>query len=372
MAAKRIAWVDYAKGIAIIGVFLMHSALPVTMSSYIGSFDMMLFFALSGYVFSTRRFPTFRQFVWNRVRTLVIPGVLLAVIPFIITELAGLGTGEFQSYPKYALGFLVNLRSHYGFGELPWFLSCLFLMEIGAYVLVTVARRIDHIEAVYAVMAGVTLIVGYAYSALIHKALPWSGDIALALFPFFILGMIFRRFDTELQDKLLQPVTMLPALAVLGVCGWLNGASEGVINPYLNRYGNFFYYVLAAVAGIWLVLALCHWIESRQHRGGAVAGVADVILRYWGRNTLVFYCINDAIYPRLIPWLLGLLGFDVGSAGTGTQIVCGLLALVINLLVCTPVAELINRCCPQLLGHGKSTAHSVQGKHSRRNRHRQS
>lgn len=372
MPSKRIAWVDYAKGIAIIGVFLMHSAMPVVASSYIGSFDMMLFFALSGYVFSTRRYPSFPPFVWSRVRTLVIPGVVLTVVPFIITELMGLGTGEFDNYPKYALGFAVNLRSHYGFGELPWFLSCLFLMEIGAYVLQTVAQRINRIMTTYAVVAVVTLIGGYAYSVLIHKTLPWSGDIALALFPFFILGMMFRRLDAELQNRLLHPVAVLPSLVVLGLFGWLNGASTGVINPYLNRYGNLLYYALAAVAGIWLVLSICHWVEDRYRRGGALSGAVDVVLRYWGRNTLVFYCINDAIYPRLIPWLLGLVGLDVTSTDDRIQIICALLALVINLVICSPAAELINRCCPQLLGHGASPSTRAERHIGRHGKHEQS
>lgn len=84
----RIAWVDYAKAFAIIGVFLLHSAAPAFLQSVIGSSVMMLFFLLSGMVFSIRRHPRFLPFVWHRVRTLLIPGLFLAVVPFLIERVA--------------------------------------------------------------------------------------------------------------------------------------------------------------------------------------------------------------------------------------------------------------------------------------------
>lgn len=50
-SSRRIAWVDYAKGIAIIGVFILHSNAPEGVIHVVDAFCMPLFFLLSGFVF---------------------------------------------------------------------------------------------------------------------------------------------------------------------------------------------------------------------------------------------------------------------------------------------------------------------------------
>lgn len=55
-SSRRIAWVDYAKGIAIIGVFILHSNAPEDVIHVVDAFCMPLFFLLSGFVFSIRRY----------------------------------------------------------------------------------------------------------------------------------------------------------------------------------------------------------------------------------------------------------------------------------------------------------------------------
>ena len=62
-SSRRIAWVDYAKGIAIIGVFILHSNAPEGVIHVVDAFCMPLFFLLSGFVFSIRRYSSFRSFL---------------------------------------------------------------------------------------------------------------------------------------------------------------------------------------------------------------------------------------------------------------------------------------------------------------------
>ena len=78
------------------------------------------------------------------------------------------------------------------------------------------------------------------------------------------------------------------------------------------------------------------------------------VLSYWGRNTLVFYCVNAPIYPVLIPWLLSLVGLDTASGNTLMRLACCLGAILVNLAVCVPCAGLMNRCFPAVLGRTKS------------------
>lgn len=120
----RIAWVDYAKAFAIIGVFLLHSAAPSFLLSVIGSSAMMLFFLLSGLVFSIRRHPRFLPFAWHRVRTLLIPGLFLAVVPFLIERVIVFcsgGTGRLWSTSGTCLGILSICAGMKGLAPFPGF-----------------------------------------------------------------------------------------------------------------------------------------------------------------------------------------------------------------------------------------------------------
>lgn len=357
---RRIAWVDYAKGVAIIGVFMMHSAFPVPMTSAISSFDMMLFFFLSGFVFSTRKYPTFWPFLWHRVRTLVIPGLVFAVVGDAIMIVVRLAMGGAAgNLLRRVLGYTVNLRGREGFGQIPWFLTCLFVMEIMAYALVRFAQRRKRPIRVYAFVAVALFLVGYAYSVWIHIVLPWAADVALALFPFFVLGMMLRQGGRSAQDALLRPIVMLPLAVPLGAAVYVEDRVVGIgINPYLNTYGNIVCYAVASVSGVWLVLALCRWIEERRVSSRVTSAVGRV-LQYWGRNTLVFYCVNAIIYSTYIPKMLGMIGLDVHSMDVGVQLLCGTLAVGINLVICPLAAELVNRCFPQLLGRSRPVAATV-------------
>lgn len=352
---QRIKWIDYAKGIAILGVLLLHTGryLPVGMSGAIGAFDMMLFFFLSGYVFSIRKFTEFGVFLWRRVRTLVIPGLVFGLLfgplQWALNASITAHVGLPSNGVKWLLGFVVNLRGRESMGEIPWFLTCLFLMEIGAYALV---RVFDSRECEIPVLIGVavlTSLAGYGYSVLVHKALPWSGDIAMSLFCFFVLGMIMKRLGVSAVDRLLSPVMLLPAILVFAVAVTLNiVVFNGGVNAYLNEYGNYVCFVVGAVSGIWMICTLCHAIDYLKPLDNIICRP----LTYLGRNTLVIYCVNGLIYPVFIPWLLSGLGLDVGTAvGRALWVV---LALVINLIICLIAASLINRFVPELLGRKRN------------------
>ena len=132
--SKRVAWVDYAKGLAIIGVFVLHSNAPEYVIHVVDMFCMPAFFLLSGFVFSIRKYGSFRPFLWNKLRTLVFPGLFFVIVPFAVERLVGTILGDawsLNAYVKWLAGYIINMRGHEGYGNVPWFLACLFLVEIG-------------------------------------------------------------------------------------------------------------------------------------------------------------------------------------------------------------------------------------------------
>ncbi|MBW3091715.1 acyltransferase family protein [Bifidobacterium sp. 82T10] len=349
----RILWVDYAKAFAIIGVFVMHGAAPDGLSAVVSAYDMMVFFFLSGFVFSTRKYRSFPPFLRNKVRTLIVPGLFLSVVPFLVERLIGLLHGETWSpaaYLTWFAGYAINLRGHDGFGVIPWFLTCLFMMEVGGYALLRFLDRFGlrgrRRDAALVVAAVIAVTLGWTYSAYVYIVLPWGCDVALSMFGFFVLGILLRRHARALR-RALSAWVILPAAMVLIVSVWVNGhVFHGSVNPYMNDLGNPACFVVGAVSGVWMVLAVSRLIADVPAMNRALGGT----LSYWGRNTLVFYCVNAPIYPSLIPWLLSLIGLDTTSSDIAMRMACCFGAILINLAICTPCAEIMNRCLPGILG----------------------
>lgn len=354
-SSRRIAWVDYAKGIAIIGVFILHSNAPEGVIHVVDAFCMPLFFLLSGFVFSIRRYSSFRPFLWNKLRTLIVPGIFFAVVPFIIERVSGMFSGStwtMRGYAEWILGIVVNLRGHEGFGSIPWFLTCLFVVEIGGYILLRLSKRFSLPEWAFIGIGVASILIGYLYSSFIHIVLPWGVDITLSMFGFFVFGYVIR-IHRETMERVMRPLTAVIAVALLLAATMLNVRQP--VNVYMNTYGNIGCYLIGAFAGIWAILAVCIGLDHVPSRGFLLSA-----LTYCGRNTLVFYCVNAPIYGTLIPFVLGMAGLDINGGSIANQLLCMLGAIAINLVICSAVAEIMNRWMLRVLGRKHDSAPSAK------------
>ena len=352
-SSRRIAWVDYAKGIAIIGVFILHSNAPEDVIHVVDAFCMPLFFLLSGFVFSIRKYSSFGPFLWNKLRTLIFPGIFFAVVPFVIERAIGMFSGNAwtaKAYAEWILGIAVNLRGHEGFGSIPWFLACLFILEIGGYILLRLSKCVSLPEWAFIVIGTVSILIGYLYSAFIHIVLPWGTDIALSMFGFFVFGYVMRG-HRETLEHVMRPSTTIIAAALLVTATMLN--AQHPVNVYMNTYGNIGCYLVGAFAGIWAILAVCISLDHVPSRGFLLSA-----LTYCGRNTLVFYCVNAPIYGTLITFVLGMAGLDIDGGSIANQLLCMFGAIVINLVICSAVTEIMNRWMPGVLGRQHASAPS--------------
>lgn len=206
--------------------------------------------------------------------------------------------------------------------------------------MVQCAQRTQNMIRTYAIVSIAALVAGYAYSALVHVTLPWSVDIAVTMAPYFILGLIARK-NVDAFSRLLNKRYMVAALLLLFLGTYLDGRIFGArINPYMNQYGNIFCFLAASIGGMWFVLSLCYMMGSSAKSFG--------FFTYCGRNTLVFYCINQAI-ESYFPSMLRLVGLDTTSGCVWTQIACGLTTVIINLVFCSACASVINCFAPFLL-----------------------
>ena len=76
----RIDWIDLTKGIAIFLMVCGHTSIPLSISNWIWSFHMPLFFIISGILFNATKYPNFNLFIKKRGKTLIIPYIIFSLI----------------------------------------------------------------------------------------------------------------------------------------------------------------------------------------------------------------------------------------------------------------------------------------------------
>ena len=82
--AKRYDYIDIAKGFGMLAVIWGHILTAGWSWVFVYSFDIPLFFLLSGMMYNNKKYNSLLKLVKNRVRTLLIPYALISVITWLI------------------------------------------------------------------------------------------------------------------------------------------------------------------------------------------------------------------------------------------------------------------------------------------------
>ncbi len=251
-----------------------------------------------------------------------------------------------------------------------WFLPCIFLIELGAYPCMKYCERTQdaysekyHVTRFIFVIA-LLLIFGFIYGSFVHKALPWSADIAVEMAGFFCLGIACRRYGIFNSWSRWQ--ICIPAFGALVVSSLLNYFLFGGVNPYLTHYGELILYFISAISGIVMSVGVVQILRKCFPHSFIIQ-----LLNYCGKNSIIFYLVNVSTYAY-IPTLMSFIGLNVydeknstitlSSVGNGLGYLCddvrlliagGFLTLVIDFCVCAILSEYINKVCPSLLGKNR-------------------
>lgn len=183
MEAKRVQWLDVAKGITIILMVLGHTSIPERLSNFIFAFHMPLFFIASGLCTNWAK-DNYGTFVLKKLRTLGIPFLVYSIAVVLIAWLADYREIEWR-------GVLVKGWEGYAL----WFVPVLFFsLVVAKFVMCFVNKEWLR----YAIC--VLLILGGALLRYRHIYLPWT----LATVPYatclVLLGSSLRKFQ-EYIDK---------------------------------------------------------------------------------------------------------------------------------------------------------------------------
>lgn len=281
--SKRIEWADIAKGIAIILVVVGHSVSPTGLANKaIYAFHMPFFFFIFGYLFdSSRHINSFKWFIWNRFKRLMIPyfatGLIVFAYWYFIQRHA---TGDLNT-PR-AIFDILQRGFLYGAGQAVeqypnvtpigpmWFLPCLFVASVIFWVITRIPNQI--VQWGLCIAGAVT---GYSLGK--DLFMPWSVDISLFALVFMMAGRYYRQ-KPEWLEKL--PIWALAVdLVILIIDIRLGGISMN------NREYNFVPLSIAgAIAGSVLLCYASYWVAK-------IDGPKKV-LTYFGTVSLIILCYH--------------------------------------------------------------------------------
>ena len=353
-AKRRIQWVDYGKGFAMLLVFWGHTICPDGARDVLYAFHMPLFYFLSGYVFSIRKYADFKSFVWRKFRTLIVPGAFFGAVCLIGDALNSMLMGEHGAgtLVSRAIGLFVELRGG-DYYVVPWFFTSLFAIEIAAYVMLRhITQRAGGILSLGILLS----LVGYLYCVYIGHTVPWALETACSGFLFFVLGYLVHHYGQRLPRWVLAPGFGVLWLFVTLVFALLNVKVSGMrLDIDLNHYGWYPFYMVAALSGVMMGVCFMRGLERLR------CAPIHAMLLYVGRNSLIFYCFNQ-LALRIVLEIFQRFGVFVGTLDVMQQCL-GLVIVALACVLCVPLAEFANRMLPGVMG--KRHAGARHGAHCR-------
>lgn len=337
--SKRIEWLDNVKALAIFFVVLGHTiGLPESWEKLIFSFHMPLFFFLSGLlVKESIKEQEFFVYVVSKAKRRLIPYFFFAIISYVCWFLLFRhfgGQAEMAISPLRAwLGIFVGNGIHnwLPFNVVLWFFLCLFLAEILFFGLLQLPS-----QAFF--FGGLMCLAGIGYlDTWINPPdsfrLPWNFDIALTAVVFIGIGSSLRNWIFCIGEKK-QRAWLLAGVSVCMyvACSLLNRKVAFVAGVY----GNFFLFYLAAVSGILFWMAFSMLLPPFK------------ILQRVGSSTLVIFPLHLLVFPFLTGILVYIL--KLPSEIKEGSVLLSFAFAIVSIGVLLPLAGLIYRYCPYILG----------------------
>jgi uncharacterized membrane protein YcfT len=311
--APRIDWVDYAKGICIIMVVMMHSVLGVELAAgqtgfmhvvvaFAKPFRMPDFFLISGLFLSVVIDRDWRTYLDRKVMHFLYFYVLWVTIQF-----AFKAPGLASEHGWAGVGLLYLQSAIEPFGTL-WFI---YLLPV--FFVVTKATRNLPPLLLWAVAAALEMA---------HVATGWTAiDEFCARFVYFYSGYLFARQIFALSDR----ARAKPLLALAGLVAWAlanaaivyDGCSEW---PVISLLLGFAGAIAIIVAGT--LLARMQWLT---------------FLRFCGEHSIVIYlafflpmATTRAVLLKYSPFDIGTISLAVTIAGVVGALVIWRLALALG------------------------------------------
>lgn len=336
---NRIFWIDCAKFISIFGIVFAHLIEQNVVYNYICSFNISIFFLLSGYTFSVKNIDSFTKVFVNKVKRIMMPYFTFAIGSYFIYLLIGSFVARDLIGDKART--LSNGRLLFGvfygnsrdmlmkFNEPLWFLPCLFCVSIITYFIIK--KRDDNKYLL--LMIVVLMLLTFIYDKFLNSIIfPWGLDSAIPMTIFFILGYLFKKNYTNIMGNLNK--TMIFMLSIISMIAGIILFNYNIsVSVAHCRYGNLFIFFFSGIVSCFGYLLMAHLIPKNK------------IIEKLGQSTLIIL----VIHKFLVIVCKIKLEFVKEWIEVHNYFGIALTAFII-ILICVLIGEIILKIFPPFLG----------------------
>lgn len=321
--SKRVEWIDVAKGVGIVLVSFGHlrngdgesvwlPALDAPIDA-IYLFHMPLFFLLGGLTFSRR--GGFKAFLVRKAKTLLVPYYVFSLYflakPFAILLIPSM-RAAFQTSHDYGIAhqFLDVLVMGNGL----WFLMAFFVGECLMYGLTSLT---DNGRVLAAIGMASVILSTFVSSQTGWPTLPFQIVAGVKAAGYMCVGYVLKEWLKAIPRGRAGVSSACAAIVFLTLAV---PAVAGIVpdGPALLTAS-----VAAAFLGTFAVIWLCIAVGSCR------------MLPYIGRYSLVYYALNALTLNIMKIGLFRVIGIDVASAPWFSQLLAGLAATALALVILT-------------------------------------
>ena len=340
----KVDWIDSAKGIAMLLVILGHTSALEGSEKYVYSFHMPMFFLLSGYVTGLKKPTGFLEFLKKKSRAILIPYCVFYGIIYVYFFFIGSRFGETSGLDLWLpiKGFFYasgdNLKDLF---RPMWFLTCLFVVSTGFFWIRKVGNRIGIM-----VLLVSCSILGYLTSLHLKPFFrpPWHMDTALTAVVFFGAGCLLA--EKGIEPKKFRTASKLILISILIATNIFVASLNGGPTLLSNYFGNYFYFYIAAFAGIFGYTLLADRIKFFKP------------LHWVGKNSLGIFAVH-LMALGIIRWIF-TTALGLRHSVTHNPTLWGIGFTIAIVLASTPAIYVFNTYFPFMVG--KKAVRKVKSK----------
>lgn len=323
---QHLNWIDVSRGMAFLMVIYSHlKYCEPGLMKYFSPIFLTTFFFVSGYLF--KEGCRFSQVFEQRTRTLLWPFLILGGSMISINQVVTFN--EPIPLVERVKGLLYQNGEH----QLLWFIAAIYVYSLVFY---WIERWTGEIRRL--VIMGILLfVVNVAYSIWwMGPSLPWHVTNAGFGCFYMAMGKAYKHYEVRIDRWMTGRMIMLCTVVYIGVMSIIDhsfsfdGSRWGIDSMSIT------------MLGVFVVVYISKKTVLEHNR----------FLLFVGANTLFYFAFHGKVYS-LLQVVMGKLLIMRGIVHTFTlDFTLGIVITLLDALILIPLAMLVNRYFPWILGKG--------------------
>jgi fucose 4-O-acetylase-like acetyltransferase len=330
---NRLNYIDQLRALAIFMIIFEHNDHSSWLSAFSTSFSVPLFFIISGFVSRDKESICLWEYLKKQFNRLIVPYFSISILLFIFWFFVGRHYGESAEHAYDPIKNLIGIvyaqggPEYMNWGIPMWFLPALFVVGLIDFFVSKMPFKLRFIP-----LLGLP-VLGYVLFEQTGFHFPWSIDVAMAVYGFYFLGGLIRRF--QVVDRMTSQKALFAITIFFLIIHTIGANYNGRVLYYYSDYGHYFPMMyLNGITGFIWVFSLFKLLPTFKP------------ITWVGRNTLPLLGFHLLAMTFIKGFALFVLGIEIDF-----NVWLSLIFAVLQIALVVPLILILNRYLPFMVGN---------------------